>query len=144
MTRAEVIEFVRLGVDGVSPPLSFGYGRISEFSPVRDLPGTWLNLQDVDSAVTQSAPSDSWRIELLIAKLDKAGSSATEYEELVNECDEIAQHLQYQYRNIVEGYKRTTIERFSRERFVKKYNADLTTGVMLSFTLIAPDKTNVC
>lgn len=145
MKRSEVRTFIREGVESISPSLTFSEGLITDFNAdvSRTLPTVHHILETNDTELTQSAPSDSWRIQLLIANLDKQDSAADVYEDIVDHCDEVAQKLIYKYRNIIEGYKLVTMDAINRRKFVKKH-ATCLTGIELTFNLHAPDKTNVC
>lgn len=148
MKRSEVRDFLKAGVDELVPAIEFGSGRLSEFNPVASngsFPRVWQLVTPMSSTQTQAgAPLNSWSIELLIAQKDEMGSSAEEYEHLIDDADEIAQKLVYQYRNIVNGYKGVYLDNITREPFVKKNGAAVMSGVQLSFTIFSQDKTNVC
>jgi hypothetical protein len=145
MKRSELRQFIKDGVNAITPVLTFSEGLVTEFNADmnRILPTVHHLLESNDTELTQSAPSDSWSIRLLIANLDKMDSTADIYEDIVDHCDEVAQKLIYKYRNVIEGYKQVTMDGISRKKFVKKYTSCLT-GIELTFTIHAPDKTNVC
>jgi hypothetical protein len=146
MKRSEVRAFIKKGVNAITPVLTFSEGLITDFNAGavnQTLPTVHHLLEGNDTDLTESAPSDTWTIRLIIANLDKVDSAASMYEDIVDHCDHIAQKLIYKYRNIVEGYKLVTMDGITRKKFVKKYAACLT-GIELNFNLNAPDKTNVC
>ena len=145
MKRSEVRQFVEDGVNQITPALDYYEGLITDFNSKRNnqYPAVHLLLETTDTELDGSAPTDDWDIVLIIAKLDKMDSLPPQYEGIVDDCHYISQQLIYKYRNIVNGYKLVTIEDVKREKFVKKY-ADCLTGIELSFTLKAPDQTNVC
>lgn len=145
MKRSEVRAFIRSGVNALSQATEFGSGLITDFNSIREhqYPTVWQRVAPVKPEMTTSAPVDSWSIVLTIGKKDLLESAPETYEEIIDECDEIAQKLTYKYRNIVSGYKLVTLEDFTRTPFVKKH-ADCITGVELTFTLVATDTTNVC
>lgn len=146
MTRTEVRDFLKSGVDALVPALEFGSGLITDFNKKPDvtLPQVWQEAAPMDGAnPVIGAPLDEWQIILWIVKLDKLGSSAAEYEAIVDECDLVAQKLIRQYDKIVSGYKLVTITSRRREPKIKKFANDMS-GVLLTFTLNAPDKTNLC
>lgn len=145
MKRSEVRQFIKDGVNAITPVLTFSEGLITDFNAdvSRSLPTVHHILESNDTDLTESAPSDSWKIRLLIANLDKLDSKPEVYEDIVDHCDEAAQKLIYKYRNIIEGYKLVTIDGINRKKFVKKH-AIILTGIELTFNLNAPDKTNVC
>lgn len=144
MTRREVKEFLYSGIQTIG--LGYGTGRISEFNSDRSqtYPKTWIEPVNVSTTLTQQGLNyDGWSVVLHIGKKDAQDSLPEQYEELVDDCDEYAQQLINAYNQIVSGYKTVTIESVTRVPFVKK-NADVLTGVILSFTLNAPDTTNLC
>lgn len=149
MKRVEVREFLEAGVNELTPALDFGSGRVSDFNPVSaksgGFPRVWQVIAPVNSEHTPAgAPIDTWSIELLIAGKDDMGSTPEQFELIIDDCDEIAQKLIYKYRNIVDGYKLAFITGISREPFVKLNGAAVMSGVKLTFTLTAPDRTDVC
>lgn len=146
MTRSEVRTFVKAGLDLLAGKIGFGNGRISEFNSQRSssYPYAWLESLEVDSLLDGIvAPQEDWQVVIHIAKLDKADSSPDQYEAIIDECDLLAQKLTKQYHAVVSGYKTTTIDNISRTPFIKKH-ADCTTGVILAFTLTAPDTASIC
>lgn len=145
MTRSEVRTFIESGVNALTPPPEFGYGRISEFNSLRshEYPAVWQITSPVSTELGNGAPTDSWTVDLIIAQIDKQDSSAVEYEHILDDCDIMAQKLIYKYRNDIAGYKLVTMESVEREPFVKKY-ADCLTGVNLRFIIISPNQENVC
>lgn len=145
MKRSEVRTFIKEGVNAISPVLTFSEGQITDFNAdvSRGLPTVHLVLEDNDTELSESAPSDTWKIKLLIANLDRMDSYSAVYEDIVDHCDEAAQKLIYKYRNVIDGYKLVTMDGINRKKFIKKY-ASCLTGIELTFNLHAPDKTNVC
>lgn len=146
MTRREVKAFIKSGVSALTPSIRFNTGRITEFNSQRsnDYPYIWLEtIGNTGDFNDNQMPIDDWEPVIHIAKKDAVDSSPEQYEEIIDQCDEIAQKLKYQLNQVVSGYKLVTLTSFSREPFVKKF-ADCLSGVTLSFTLTSPDKTNVC
>lgn len=149
MTRAEVNTFLKSGVDSLRPATEYGRGRISEFNSIRnhDYPAVWNETRSMDEGLsvdivsTQQLPMDAWQIRLHICKKDAADSLPLEYEALIDQCDAIAQTLQFKYNQIITGYKLLNLSDISRLPFVKKYD-DILTGVLLSFRINAPDLTD--
>lgn len=149
MKRSEIRTLIQAGVTAVDSTLDFGYGQITNWNSNRsnEYPGVWWESDQavgVELSPTQ-LPLNSWSIRLHVGKKDKADSLPSTYDLLVDDCDLIAQKLIRQYSQILEGalYNFVAIEDISREPFIKK-NADLITGVLLTFTLKAPDTTNLC
>lgn len=145
MKRSEVRTFIRDGVNSITPVLDYWEGDIQDFNAQRsnEYPGVLLILDEDTTTLTQSAPQDQFSIKLIIANIDRLDSNPEVYEAIVDSCHEIAHKLIYKYRNIIEGYKLVTLESIQRKRFVKLH-ADCLTGIELSFTINAPDKTDVC
>lgn len=149
MTRTEIRTFLQTGVQSINPAMPFGSGRITEWNSNRsnEYPGVWWeSVQPLDVTIINSIlPSDSWPIRLWIGKLDAADSIPAQYEQIIDDCDYIAQQLLRQYNLVIEGANAnmTAVENITREPFVKKY-ADNISGVILSFNLNVPDKTNLC
>lgn len=146
MKRSEIRELLRGGVNALDPAPEFGSGQISDFNSLRShtYPSVWQTVKPVDvDGLELSAPLDKWDIELIIAQKDAMDSAPEVYEGIVDSSDLIAQKLIYQYRNRISGYKQIAIDSIKREPFIKKY-ADCLTGVKLTFTITANDKTNVC
>lgn len=149
MTRTEIRAFLQAGVTAVNPLIPFDSGRITEWNSNRsnEYPGVWWESITDDSVelINANLPQTDWPIKLHIGKLDKADSSNTQYEQLVDECHYLAQQLVYQYNQIQSNtfYSSLAFTGIGRSPFVKKH-ADCVTGVILSFTLVDPDKTELC
>jgi hypothetical protein len=146
MKRSEVRAFIKSGVDAIAPSIPFNSGRISEFNSERsnEYPFIWLeSLSSSVELLDSGLPYDAWSIALHIAKKDAAGSSPAEYETIVDQCDFIGQQLVKQYNAIVSGYTTVTLDGITRDPFIHRHADDLT-GIILSFTLNAPDTTNLC
>lgn len=149
MTRAEIRSFLNAGVTAVDSSISFQYGRLSEFNSKRNTTYPvvfWESSPSVSVDLSPNQlPMSNWPITLHIMKLDKADSLPAQYEALVDDCDYIAQQLIYQYNQIQSNtyYSGLSFTDIIREPRIKK-NADDMTGVILSFTLIDPDKTELC
>jgi hypothetical protein len=146
MTRSEVRNFIKRGVDALSMGVGFGSGRLSEFNKERSLlfPYAWLESLEVSPTILDNGlPFDTWSINLHIAKADKQDSGAEEYEAIIDECDVIAQKLIHKYNNEVSGYNLVTIDGYSRIPFIKAHS-EILTGVLLSFTINSPDTMAVC
>ncbi len=149
MTRTEIRTFVRDGFYAIAPTMDFGSGLLSFFNSNRSWAypmGFHVTAEDPGDVSTNldfSAPLDSWNIDLRIAKLGAMDLTPDEYEPLIDECDLIAQKLIYQYRNVILGYKKITMDSVRRTPFVKR-QADCLVGIQLTFTINAPDQTSVC
>lgn len=148
MTRSEVREFIKEGINLMNPPIEFNEGTVPDFAGQRtnEYPSSLLVLETVETSIAFSAPTDSWAIRLIIFKQDKLDSVAEVYEGMVDECDDIARKLIYKYRNIVEGYKLVSMTSVTRTKFIKgkEFGADCLTGIEINFTLTSPDTQNVC
>lgn len=146
MTRAEIRTFIESGFEALSQNMPFGSGRITEFNSERsrEYPHGWLESLSTgtDIFVTQSN-IDNWNIVIHIAKKDKPDSIETDYEPIIDDCDLIAQELIKKYNAVVNNSKLITMSGVTREPFIKQH-ADCLTGVIMSFTLTAPDKTSFC
>lgn len=148
MTRSELRTFLKNGVNAINPQMPFGSGRITEWNSNRnnEYPGVWWESISEDDPVELTPiqlPEDQWNIRLHIGKKDAQDSSPEQYEQIIDDCFTIAQKLVLQYNQVVSGSATSTITGISRTKFVKKH-ADVVTGVILSFTLSVPDKTNLC
>lgn len=145
MTRAQVRSFLEDGIILLTD-VTYGSGRISEFNSNRSrvYPMCWIESLSVTTSLTDTQlPTDAWDIKIHVA--DKIGADAveTQYESLIDDCDYIAQQLIVHYNQQVNGFKLVTLTGISREPFIKKH-ADSLAGVILSFSLNAPDTTNLC
>lgn len=147
MKRSEIRDFLKDGVSKINPSLHFGSGRLTEWNSTlnKEFPQVWWEsiVEDSGDIVNQILPVDNYPISLHIGKLDKADSSTTEYEQIVDDCHYIAQQLIRQYNQVIENHTKISIESFSREPFLKK-GADCISGVILKFQLKGPDTTKLC
>jgi hypothetical protein len=148
MTRTEVRTLIETGINTLVESYAYGGGRISEWNSDRgrSYPMIWLDEETFvasTSFVNFSLPVNDWEINLHIARKDAVDSIEDQYVPLIDDCDLIAQKLIKNYNAVVSDSDTISITGISRTPFIKK-NADCLTGVVLSFTLNAPDKTNLC
>ena len=156
MKREEVRAFLKSGADAIQ--MHFDSGRLTEFNSQRGkgFPFGWVESLNVstDFGGSGAALIDEWAIKIHIAKLDSTDSTQSQYEAIVDECDQLARKLIWQYNIILQTatqisttnqdlYKLVTLSGMKRDPFIKKH-ADCLTGVILSFALTSPDKTDVC
>lgn len=156
MTRKEIRDFLKAGLDAVK---SFSdAGRLTEFNKVADKgqPFGWIfDLQaKTNFGGSGSSLIDDWTVNIRIVKIDRPDSIQDEYENLIDNCDDIARKLIWQYNVILysastvstanqDKYKLITISDVSRPQVIK-WGADCLTGVDLIFNLNSPDRTDVC
>lgn len=146
MTRKEVRTLIEDAVNDLSQSVGFGSGRITEFNKARSntYPFAWLeSISDSPDLTTQNLPISNWDCSIHVAKKDSQGSSPEEYEDIIDDCDEIAKKIAVKINLSISGYKLITLSAQNFEPFVKKH-ADILTGVIYSFTLNIPDTTNRC
>lgn len=156
MKREDIRAFLKAGADAIA--IHFDAGRLSEFNKVPDkrYPFAWVETlrASTDFGGSGALLIDNWTVSIHIAKKDFTDSLQDQYELIVDDCDHIARKLIWQYNIILYDstaisttnqalYKLITLSDISREPFYKKH-ADCLTGVILSFTLNTPDKTDVC
>lgn len=149
--------FLKAGADALS--LHFDSGRLTEFNklPDKGFPFGWLESLKTQTNFGGSGSSliDEWEVKIHIAKADHIDSSHTQYERIIDECDHLARRLIWQYNVTLYGstliatadrdiYKTLMLDSVTREPFIKKYANPPCSGVILSFTLNAPDTTDVC
>ncbi len=159
MKREDVRALLKAGADAID--LQFGYGRLTEFNSLQDkaYPFAWVETLQTKTNFGGSGSTliDEWEIVIHIAKQDRPDWLSDTYEQIVDDCDQLARKLIWQY-NFVLGfdsasiidstttkniYKMVSLSGVSREPFVKMH-AECLTGVILSFTLTSPDATDVC
>lgn len=147
MKRSEIRTFLNAGVSVINPAMPFGSGRITEWNSNRsnEYPGVWWeSVEPLDVEIINFLlPTDSWLIKLWIGKKDSADSVPLQYEQIIDDCDYIAQQLIQKYNNVVAGSNNSKIENINRQPFVKLF-ADAISGVILTFNLNVPDQTNLC
>ncbi len=133
---------IKEAVDSLSVQHEFRRGRVSELSSLnKQFPVVWMETSPMDTDYPQvTLPIDNWQINLHIAKLDTTDSLPEQYESIIDDCDEVAQQIQFKVNKVVTGYKLLTLEGISRTPFVKVLSS-CATGVLLSFTIVAPDQT---
>lgn len=147
MKRSEIRDFLKAGVNALTPVVEFGSGRLSEFASIRNhqYPSVWQNIKPVNTQLPDNAaPVDQWDIEILIAQKDTPDSVAEQYEHIIDDADFIAQKLIYLYRNVIDGYKKIVITDIVRTPFVKKNSPDCISGITLTFKMTVSDRTRIC
>lgn len=144
MKRSETRDFIKRGINQITPSIAFGSGRISEFASLSTtFPASWLESLERDSEIPFLQFQESWPIKLHIRKLDSMDSSADQYEAIVDECDLIAQQLMRLYNEEISGYDRINLSSIKSEPMIKR-DPECSTGVLLTFTISGPDSTNLC
>ena len=147
MLRQEVRAFIKAGVNAVNTGYKFNSGRITEFNSNRsnEYPYLWLeSLSSSPNILPETQLTvEAWNIVIHVAKQDSPDSKPDQYEAIVDQCDLIAVELTKQLNIDLMYSDLTVIEGISREPFIHKH-ADNTTGVVLSFTLVDYNPTNVC
>ena len=144
MKRSEIRAFLKDGVDSLTPVLSYWDGELTDWNAQRDnrYPGILSILDTTESRYENNmSPLDSWPVRMLICKIDRLDSLPEVYEDIIDDCDLIAQKLMYYYRDNVSLHY--VITNAARKRFIKKH-ADCLTGIELTFTLTGNDRTVVC
>ena len=143
MKRSEVRDFLEDGILLLTD-VSYGSGRLSEFNSDRSqsYPMAWIESLRVSTSLKQ-IPYDTWAIRIHISKQDTPDSVEGQYETIVDQSDELAQELIRYYDQVIADHQLITLGSITRDPFIKKH-ADCLTGVILAFTLTAPDKTNLC
>ncbi len=146
MTRKEVRSMIEDAVNDLAEAVGFGAGRISEFNKERSntYPFAWLEeLKDAPDLTPQNLPISNWSCTLRVAKKDAQDSSPAQYEDIIDDCDEIAKKIALKINQVVTGYKLVTLSGQNFDPFIKK-QADILSGIDYSFTLTIPDLTNRC
>lgn len=147
MKRFEIRDFIRSGVEKLNQSYKFNSGRITEFNSARDneYPYLWLESLSSENTVVQGSYAQfrNWAVRIHIAKKDSADSLPAQYESIVDQCDELAYELCKIYNHDLGTSKVVNIEGTTIEPFIHRHADDLT-GVILSFTLVDFDSTDVC
>lgn len=151
MTRNELKDFIQLPINDLNPSVEYDCGRLTQLNQFLQKigitnfhfiwlvsPGTKPGYND-----TMTVLFDNWTVQLHIGKLDKMDSSLEEYEAIIDECDMLARKLLNQYNLQLEESPHVTITGIGIDPFIKLH-AVCSTGVILSFTLNAPDLTSLC
>ena len=146
MTRSELLTFIEAGASELVPYGYFDTGRNTSLNAVQDIsyPYVWLVSPGTAPDLTDNLLLfDNWNVELHIGKQDKIDSVHGEYEAIVNECDMYARKLIQRYNQVIEGYATASISGLSIDPFIKQHSR-CETGVVLSFTINAPDTSDLC
>jgi hypothetical protein len=149
MTRTQIRSFLESGVTAINPHIFFGSGRISEWNSKGADTDTEVWWESITEAVgvdmiNSVSPNDGWPINLHIGRKDSMDSLPGKYEQIIDDCDYIAQQLTNQYNLVIQDSDTITLTGISRQPFVKKHGGLLFSGVTLSFSLNGPDKTDLC
>jgi hypothetical protein len=134
MKRSEVKQFIEAGAEFYAIP--FDTGRISEFNSSRSntYPFIFFETPNVTTDLINSVQTDNWTIRLHLASKDSPDSKMSQYEELIDDADYLAQRLVRRYNDVINDYNLVLISGISRTPFIKKH-ADCLTGIVLEFTL---------
>jgi hypothetical protein len=147
MTREEVRNFIKDGVDYLNKSIPFNSGRLTEFNSNRsnEYPYVWLeSLSHTEDITTNSGPNvHNWGITLRIVVKDAIDSSPEQYEALIDQTDVIAQKLKKVYDQKLQSSKLVTMTGLTYDPVIKVH-ADCVTGTDLSFTLETYDNSKLC
>ena len=146
MKRSEVRTFIRDGVEALPESIGFSEGQLTEFNATRSNSYPFVFCETITNTpeITEANTTvDNYDITLHICKKDATDSVGSIYESIIDDCDDIARKLMYQYNFSLESAGNVTISSYTRTPFIKDH-ADCLTGVILQFTLTAYDRTDVC
>lgn len=146
MTRNQFRTFIETGANAIEPDVFFDTGRITDFNSIQDIsyPYVWLVSPGTSPELnTNLLLFDNWGAEIHIGKQDKQDASNTESEAIIDECDMIARKLIILLNQSIDSYATATITSIGIQPFTKKHSR-CESGVILSFTVNAPDTSNLC
>ena len=146
MTRAETRSLIKTAIEVLGNQIQFGSGRITDINKEqsKEYPFIWLESLSVSTRINnQGAYMDDWDTKINIAMKDKVDATAEETEAIIDQCDYIAQQITKQLADQLQDAKLVSFDNTTRTPFAHKH-ADDTSGVILAFTLSAPDTTNLC
>lgn len=146
MTRSELLTFIEAGANEIMPSAYFDTGRITSLNAIQDIsyPYIWLVSPGSTPDLTENLMLfDNWDVAIHIGKQDQIDSVHAEYEAIVNECDMIARKLINRYNQVIDGYATAVISGLSIVPFIKMHSR-CETGVILSFSINAPDTSDLC
>lgn len=147
MTREDVRNFIKSGVDYLNQSIPFNSGRLTEFNSNRsnEYPYIWLEtLSHAEDITTNSGPNvHNWNVTLRIVVKDAIDSYPDQYEALIDQTDVIAQKLKKVYDQKLQSSKLVTMTGLTYDPVIKVH-ADCVTGTDLSFTLETYDNSKLC
>lgn len=147
MTRKEIRAFCKAGVAIVQRDMPFGWGRLTEFNsrPNKELPYAWMESPTTtgDPPAHGGATIESWAITLHIADKDQVDALGEHSECIIDACDLIAQKLTQVFDKMLEPSMWVVTTGMRRDPFTKRH-ADCLSGIILTFTLQAPQNRSFC
>lgn len=127
--------------------IQFTYARTSDFNVMRDKKYPFISLdplssipQFTDTGVTYIK---AWSCNMAFYQLDKEGSTGDEYAPILDEMSDLVDKFINKLNLYSIQADTTVIQGVNQQPFIKA-TADVLTGYILTFTLLAQDDFNYC
>lgn len=127
--------------------IQFTYARTSDFNQIRDKRYPFISLSLLNASASYTVNNVSnymkvWSISMAFYELDKAASIETEYALLLDSSDVLVDTF-LQKLNFYSQNDTIIIQAINQTAFVKA-TADILTGQLLTFQIVAPDNWDYC
>lgn len=144
---------IRLLIEDASKSLAddiqFTYARTSDFNLMRDKKYPFITLDPLQSSPQYATDNNthnymkSWACTMAFYQLDKEGSDQDEYALILDQMDSYVDKFMNKLNFFTHKSDHLLLQGISQQPFVKA-TADVLTGYIVTFTLIAEDDFDYC
>lgn len=128
--------------------VEYTYARTSDFNQIRDKKYPFITLDPIRSIPQYTVDGTlnymkEWGCNMAFYQLDKAGSTGDEYAIILDEMDSYVDKFINKLNFYSSKSDEITIQSVNQEPFIKA-TADILTGYLLTFTILAADTFDYC
>lgn len=132
--------------------IQFDYGRTSDFNMLRDKRYPFISVTPISASANYSVNnvsnySKTYQVQIAFYQLDQEGSTQDEYSLILDEmntlADQFINKLNFYIDNHTLDSDMITLTGMNQQPFIKA-TADILTGYIMTFSIVAPDTFNYC
>lgn len=148
MSHRSVRLFIENTAKSLRDDVKYEYGRTSDFNVMRDKQYPFITLDPLNSTPQFATDSTwnfmkSWTCQMAFYQLDKKASIPEEYSIILDEMDELVDKFLNKLNTYSYDSDKILIQNISQQPFIKA-TADVLTGYILTFTILAQDDFDYC
>lgn len=148
MSHRSVRILIENTAKSLADDLQFTYGRTSDFNVMRDKKYPFITLDPLQSTPQYATDGTqnymkAWSCQMAFYQLDKEGSIQDEYSLILDEMDDYVDKFLNKLNFFTFQSDKLLLQGINQQPFVKA-TADILTGYILTFTLLAEDDFDYC
>lgn len=148
MSHRAIRTFIEDTAKSLATNIQFTYARTSDFNIIKDKKYPYIVLDPLSASPAFAVDGvsnymKSWSCNMAFYQLDSTGSTADEYKLILDQMDEYVDKFINKLNRNSYLSDSVIIEGVSQTPFIKT-TADVLTGFLLSFTLVASDTFDYC